>query len=502
MALNPNSDALRAPVWVEPQKLLAPRHRLGLVFAEPELRPPIYEELVADMQHIIFKVASTYVDATCVELHFEDLVADCWAKTSAMVHRGLLTRCRNRIEYFKQYKTAILNHVRSLVQRHRFTEKRTGIRPPPKEERHTVASVSTKPHEVRIDDPDCGFQLADLAESGSASEGAHYRELLEDVNSRLDHDGRSVLGQLLSPNGEALFVAWYEAHRGLAPGQPLRVKIRQEHLAKGVNMDLDKFQGIRDQIKRKCSFMKDHQEDDPRQLAAMATLVQFFGVQIPRSISETVRKRALTVAAQHQYDRIKDDEGIKEALRICGIPLPVVRNDRFECFGVMFLKENHTCENCGVREACEMQAANFGLNLVTMSAKLLGTRHPRTAVVKPARYPGDPAGVESEREEEIMVFLDENFRRVNHRGEICYQHKDRLEGPGMQLIFSIGREIAPLRLRFIGPAEELKSSLVLESSSRGGKPSWYLPPQLSVEQSLNLIRAHAQDTFTRTAPTK
>lgn len=485
-----------APVVVDQSVLVPPRHRMSIIFAAPEIRPPVYEELVADMTNIIHKTAAGYVDQSCVELHFDNIVADCWAKTTVMIHKGLMLRSVNRYEYFKQYATAIKNHVRSMVQKHIFTEKRTGAKPPPKDQRNVCTGVSAKPQEIRIDDPDSGFQ-ATSTENETGSDSPAFRELMEDVASRLDAKERLVLEQLVSPNPEALFWARCESYCAHEPGTPLRIRIRQEHLALGVAMEFDEFRALHDSIKEKCLFMKSHQEDDPRQTAAMATLLQFFGIQIPRSISETTRKRALMMAAQHQYDRVKENVGIQEAMKICNVPMPEVRNDRFKCFGVMYLKHHRQCLNCGLRQACEAKAMNFGLGLITISHKLLGTRHARVPVLAPVRSIFETAPVESEREEEILTFLDENFRRVVHQGETCYRHKDRLEKNGMQFIFSIGKQIAPLRLRFINPAEPIKASLKLESGPKGGTPSWYMPSGLTAEEAIDLIRAHAQMTFTK-----
>lgn len=486
-----------ASIVIDRGLLSPPRHRMFLVFEEPELRPPVYEEMVSDMTNIIHKVVSGYVDQSCVELHFDELVAECWAKTSEMIHKGLMLRCKNRSEYFKQYKTAILNHLRSLVQKHRFTEKRTGIKPPPKDQRNVISNAPTKPQEVRIDDPDSAFQIESLDGGDYSAESTAFKELFEHVQDRLCGVERLVLEQLVSPCADALAYAKDEAATGRKWGEPLRIRIRHEHLARALGITPDQFRQCHEAIKRKCFFMKSHQEDDPRQTAAMATLLQFFGVQIPRTIDEVVRKRTLMIAALHQFDRIKDNEGIKEALRICEIPIPEVRHDRFSCFGVMFQKHHRICNNCGAKDACELKAANFGLGEITISHKLLGSRHARVAVVQPARSRNDSAVADTEREEEILTFLDENFRPVNHNGNTCYRLKDRAEGTGMQLAFSIGKQISPLRLQFINPAEELKASLKRESSGKtGGRAAWYLPDEMPAEEAIILIRTHAEMTFT------
>ena len=472
------------------------RHLLFMVYGEPELRPPVYDEMVSDMTNIIHKAAAVSVDQSCVELQFDELVSTCWEKTTEMVSKGLVNRSRNRLEYFKQYKTAILNHLRSLIQKHRFTEKRTGIKPPPKDQRGVFTGAPTKPQEVRIDDPESGFQISNLA---AECDSMAMRELMEEVTYRLSYLEVGVLQQLMSPNELTLHLAKQDAERGREFGEPLRIRIRHEHLAHGIDKSITvaHFEQVRESLKEKYTLMKIN-EDDPRRAAALATLLQFFGIQVPQTAEETTRKRALMLAAQHQFDRLSSSPGIKEAMAICGIPVPQVRNDRFACLGVMFQKHHRTCINCGMRAPCELKAANFGLGEITISHKLLGARHARVPVIQPTDHRDTSiALVESEREEELLAFMDENFRAIRHQGELCYRHKDRTGGQGMQFVFSLGKQVVPFRLRFINPSEELKLGLKLESGEKGGRPSYYLPDNLDVEQSLNLIRAHAQITYVK-----
>ncbi len=474
--------------------------QIALIFSEPELRPPIYDEMVSDMGNLINKVVAPYVDPSSIELQFEELVAKCWLKTTEMNNRGLLDRSRTRSEYFAQYKTAIARHIYSEVQRHVFTEKRTGVKPPPKDKRNLAPNQDTESprrQEVRIDDPECNVQLSEM-ESGDDSSA--FREIVEEVSVRLTYVEKGVLDQLLSPNEEALTEAWLDANRGCRTDEALHIRVRHEHLAKGLGLSTEEFHRHHESIRQKCLFMKTQHEDDPRYTAAMATLIQFFGLQIPRSVDDMTRKRCLLIAGQHQYDRVKADAGIQTAMKICGIPIPEPRTTdetKLRCHGVMFQKHHRTCDNCGLRESCELKAANFGLGEIAISHKLLGARHNRVPVLQPARMGMDMAITDSERDEEILTFLDENFQRVVHMEETCYRHKDRPNSNGMNLVFSIGKQISPLRLRFINPCENLKNGLNLESGKKGGRNAWYLPEDASSAEAINLIRAHAADTFVK-----
>jgi hypothetical protein len=222
-----------------------------------------------DMGNIIHKVIAPYVSQHKVELHFEELAAECWAKTVKMNDEGLIDRSRTRSEYFAQYKTAIVNFVCSLVQKYVFTEKRTGVKPPPKDKRHEYNCSHARQVEVRIDDPDANVQVSEIESGDDSSE---YRNLLEEIAVRLSYIEQGVLNQLLSPNEEALFYARQEAELGRELDEPLRIRIRQEHLAKGIGLTVEQFHAIHIAIKQKCLFMKSQQEDDePRYTAAMFT---------------------------------------------------------------------------------------------------------------------------------------------------------------------------------------------------------------------------------------
>lgn len=86
----------------------------------------------SDIQRMVTRLAEQYVDPSCVNLHHDELVQEGYVKVAKVVNDGLIERVKNREDFFRYLRTAINNHMRGLVQRHRFTYKRTGLRPPPK----------------------------------------------------------------------------------------------------------------------------------------------------------------------------------------------------------------------------------------------------------------------------------------------------------------------------------------------------------------------------------
>jgi hypothetical protein len=96
---------------------------------QPWLTP---DDLMADIEQIIAKIIRLYVDPSNPMLHFDELRAECRAKLARILHDGCLIRCPTKAKAFAFIKTSFSNHVRSLVQKYAFTEKRTGVKHPPK----------------------------------------------------------------------------------------------------------------------------------------------------------------------------------------------------------------------------------------------------------------------------------------------------------------------------------------------------------------------------------
>ena len=493
-----NSTAGQECLTIDFKALTPKKHRMFLIFEEAELRPPVYEEMQKDMEHVIYTSVANYEDRSCVEMHLDNLISECWCKVTEMSTKGAFDRCKNRMEYFALFKTGIMNHIYSHIQKYRFTEKRTGHAPPPKDKRKecytTEDFASTKPNEVRIDDPDSGFQIADM-ESGCESK--HFNELVEEIKIKLNPAESIVFEQMLSPNDRSMFYALYDAERGRQPGSPLKIAVRNEHLIKGLDECFPPayFNQLKKSIQAKCEFMKTHIEDDPKKMAAMATLIQFFGVQIPASIPESIKTRMLMVATCNQFDRVCENEGIKSALATCEVPLPVKRGNKLSCFGIMYLKGFRTCQSCGQHDACAQQACNVGLDMVTLNHGLLDHKFMRIPVITPSRHKADSAFAASSRDEEILNFLGETLSMIDSNGEIMYRHKDNLNLKGNQSILSLGKQINPFMLRFINPSPEICDSLEYRSTGNAGRPAYYLPDDMDAEEAMNVIRAHAEVTF-------
>ncbi len=301
---------------------------------------------------------------------------------------------------------------------------------------------------------------------------------------------------MAEPNMDALLHAQLEACIGLSD-HPTKVKIKDTHLAAGIGMPMPEFKRYQETIRLKLKKHMSNTEDDTAFVTALATLKQLFGLQIPASVDPQIRSRLLSIAARQQYQKVEGNPAIKKALVTVGALVPEATGDKLRCFGIMFQKNHRICNSCGLKLACEAKAGNFGLGELTLSPKLLGARSARVPVITPNSPESDNAG--NTRDEEIVCFLNENFKRVIHQGDVYYRHED-CTGPGMQFIFGTGKQGSSFRLRFVNPSETLHSSLQLETLDLGaGRPAWYVSDATTAAEAISLIRAHAEATFSATA---
>jgi hypothetical protein len=471
-----------------------PMRRFALMFQAPALRPPVLEEMHDDLERLIAKVARQYTDQSCPELNYDELVAEGRAKLAYVLSDKRVTfkKVPSRVKFFAFFATALNNHVRSLVHKFRFTEKRTGVKPPPKEERFSpVSSERMKTAEVRLDDEEVNLQVADQpCESAKNHEMA---EIMEDYESLLDDLEVLVFRQLAAPNKAALTYARYDAEIGRAPGDPLNIKIKHEHLARGLGKKFttelfdDLVLSIREKITKHRSMTQAEEQAKFRRNAALAQLEQIFNLQIPKSIDEIVVRRLLTICARDQYDKIEANPMIRDLLLEVGAKVPEMQGDVLNCRGVAYQKNNRICNSCGYRVACATEAANFGLGKITISPRLLGSKLTRV----PAILPNDPDAEEvpapSDEEAEIVAYLDENFRKMASKGQTYYAHKEKLEQS--KRLFRVDNNGADFRIQICGPSDALKKKLRYEQKC------YFTPPGLSVSDVIALIDQHAKETY-------
>jgi 6-pyruvoyl-tetrahydropterin synthase len=474
--------------------------RLAQAVGQPLL---VLDDMMEDLLKVAISVATTYTDNSCFALNFNDLKAECLKKVVDVIKAGWLNRARNRVEFFKIAKTAMNNHVKGIVQRHRFTIKRTGHRAP---DRNDPTAVNIKP-DVSLDDPDVHLQVSSTEDTSCSFD----QELLEDLKVFLTPLELLVLEQLADPNPGAYMFSYLGTARGRKKNEPLSVKLSHQHMAEGLGISIELFAELHQSIKQKyVEKIMNNKPEDVRFNSALSTLENIFGVQIPRSTDRVIVARLFTICARDQLEKVNGDVGT--LLSIVGAKPPQMDGDRLSCFGVLFQKNNRTCTSCGLRTACQTEALNYGLGEITLSPKLLGSRNVRTPVLtdqqpsidstmskpsasdlpaspapenKPAPTPASGPFTPTERDEALLVHLRDKYKQIKFGVDTYYAHKDGKP----KCVFYIGKEGEPFELRFCKPSEVIKKILVRKVRS------FYLPPEMTAEDAIKIIDQHADETF-------
>jgi hypothetical protein len=269
--------------------------------------------------------------------------------------------------------------------------------------------------------------------------------------------------------------------------------------------------------KYKTNIMTDKPED-VRYNAALATLENVYGVQVPRTTERVVVSRLFTICARDQIDKFTPDTD--KVLRIVGAKPPVLEEGRLSCFGVLYQKNHRVCQACGLRAACHTEALNYGLGDITLSPKVLGSKNTRFATFTenstmnshdqntPASEPATDGEVSNqpaettasaaseskgqkdpftttERDEVVLQHLKDHFKPIRFGVAVYYTHKDGKNA----CIFSIGNEGEKFALRFCKPSDELKKSLLRKVRS------FYAPDDMSADDVVKLVNAHGTATF-------
>jgi len=491
----------------EQLKCLRPRrHRYFLIFQDPKLRPPVLDEMMPDLQRVIATVAQRYCDTTTPHLQFDELMGEGNLKLAEVITKGLLesAKCPSRDMFFKFFKTAASNAARSRVQKYRFTEKRTGQKPPPREQRFIPSATAEHPDEeqpqpeyhknveLSLDDPDNGLQITDHAQEAEKDDAeinwnfgdssAEYAHLLTPVE-------RLVYHEMILPSPHARCHAELDAWRK-ASQRKLSLKIKFTHMAEAVGLALELFEeavlSIRNKIKAYRMMNETEQENLARRNALVAQLKQVFGLQIPPDTDNMVVNRMLTMAAREQFDKVNGSPQISEMLTEVGAKVPrSIGGGKLACYGVLYQKNCRQCNSCDLRHSCSVEAANMGLTKMVQSPRLLGARQPRTPAFLPRT--DTATHVTSEDESEIISHLQETFQQTDRHGLTYYYHSVGDEKK-RRLIFCVERT-APLRLRFCSPSDALKKRLV------GKQKTWFPRDNASMTEVITLIEQHGRETF-------
>lgn len=476
------------------------RRRYFMIFKDPKLRPPVLDEMMPDLQRVIATVAQRYCDSTSPHLQFDELMGEGNLKLSELVTKNKVEELPTRLEFFKYFKSAVSNHARSRVQKYRFTEKRTGQKPPPREQRFLPAQADDehdapeyhKNVDLSLDDPDSGIQVPDRHHEVDSEDGDirwGFGATAEEYAYYLTPAEKLVFHEMILPSARARCYAEMDAMRRALPGK-MNIKIKFCHMAEAIGFAEELFEEAVLSIRRKIKayrMMTDEQHNkEARHNAIVAQLKEVFGLQIPPDIDGMVVRRMLTMAARDQYDKLNPQ--LNEMLTEVGAKVPrSLGNDKLGCYGILYQKNCRQCNTCDLRHSCAVEAANLGLTKMTFSPKLLGTRQIRVPAFLPRSAGEISTQISSADEAEIISHLDETFQRAERNNQTFYYHhvgNDRKR----RFLFCIERK-APLKLRFCNPSEALRKRL------DGKQKTWCVRDEATLSEIIALIEQHGKETF-------
>lgn len=159
------------------------------------------DDLTVDLERLIGILVVPHVDSSNPLMHDDELRAECRAKLAHILDGGFLNKCSSRAKAFAFIKTALRNHLRSLVQKYVFTEKRTGNKPPPKSS--GAGKVALTPPLQRIsyislDDEESHFQI------GAVDSGFCNIEFIEELNHALTPVEQVLFRKLVLGEGDSV----------------------------------------------------------------------------------------------------------------------------------------------------------------------------------------------------------------------------------------------------------------------------------------------------------
>jgi hypothetical protein len=458
-----------------------------IFFQEPNLRPPVLDEMMADIERLIHSVAQRYADSTSSQLNVEEMIGEGHLKLAELLSKGELDRQFSRTNFFKFLKASLQNQAKSRIQKYMFTEKRTGIKPPKRVHGQVpaVADETTKHLELRLDDDENHLQIPDFSE-----DTWEWKHVVEEYSALLTEIEGVVLRQLITPNQMALIAATEDARRGRKRGK-FTIKIKHHHLALGLECSDQLFEeivlSIRNKVLKYRAMTEEERQDTARRDAIVAQLKAVFMVQVPPNLDEMAVRRLFTIAARDQFEKVNSQ--VSEMLEAIGAKVPRIQQDSMlSCYGVLYQPNVRQCVSCGLKRACYVEASNLGLNTIALSPKLLGARQIRTPVVLPT-IEGEELDGGSYEEAEVVSHLREYYVQFKRGQEYFFGHNAETTAGRPVLLFCVGTQFTPLQLRFCNPSETLKRSLVMRAKC------WYAPNSISTADLILLIEQHAKEAL-------
>ena len=462
---------------------------------------PSEEDITQDIDRLIKATIAGSIDQSNINLHYDELYGEMMHKVATILSKPDL-HFENRGKFFGFLKVALNRHRSTLIQRYAFTAKRTGIK---KGQEHTddynheCEEAQTKPSIIALD----GLEQ-DRHEIASSESERESLDADEEMNAFIDTHlspvEALVIRQELKPNDATYTYAYVEnSSTSTKDGNfNFKFKVKDLHKAKGVGLELRVYKrilvGVRtkmEELFKERKEMKGQNENQQKRLAELA-LCEIFNMQVPAHVEPGIKRRAFTIAARDNFAKV--DAEVAILMEKVGAHVPKKHGDTLSCFGVMWEANHRSCSMCALENSCKTNAANVSLDVKDfhLDKRLLGTKAAKTPMILPKIEPDNDAEMpqvsnlmvltQSDRDEEIMDFMNETMTPVLHDGEIFYRLPDR----ATKRVFCVGQPERLMCLRFCNPSDSIKTELV----SIGKGPMWTIPDDMSLEDVMSLMNEH------------
>jgi hypothetical protein len=528
--------------------------------ADTPIQLPSYiNDRMSDIQSIIANIARTYSDQSCYALSYEDLRAECLAKLAKIISNEEWQKFvdKPRGEFFAYVRTVFNNHVKSTVVRYRLTSKRG-----------YDAVRKQKNVDLNIDDYTETIQSSNAGSDGRYGSALRVldddsfiapkenEQFLSDVAPLLTPIEYLVLHQILLPN----HAAWLYQY-ALSQKVGKRIQIDKEALANGIgifdmvvqskdgtfhNISATRFyELVETSLKRKIGLYMSGEDAgrDTEFSTAVKNLEDVFDLQIPSALEPCVIRRIMTIAARDQFDKV--DSHVIHDLETVGAIVPQRRPDgTLRCYGVLWRSNSQICKTCQLNLACKTASCNVGLDMITLSPKVLEQGAVRVPVAcvnsaapaeeksdvnqpesvltdavsdnapedsstinetlrvqevtesKPCQVVQNPDIDYDSRNSQIVEYLSGALKRSKNHEDIHFQSRvipSNLKKAPYIFVIKFSRtdllQDIPFPLRFAKPDSSLKSKLIHH------KTGYYLPG-CDLDTAMTLINAHINSTST------
>jgi hypothetical protein len=201
-----------------------------------------FDDIWPDIDRLIKAIIYGSTDPKNINLHQDELYGEMVYKMTQIMNRRDIV-FKNRAGFFGLLKLCLSHHLSSLIQRHVYTEKRTGVKPPkrgekPKEVEEEVEHAEFTPTQdrhgnIELDDDEHGVVNYVGQEDAGFKERETRDALCYFMKEHLTTTEARVLKQEMEPNDRAIKLAFASTQ---VSKRRRTYKVQDRHKAEGIGM--------------------------------------------------------------------------------------------------------------------------------------------------------------------------------------------------------------------------------------------------------------------------